>query len=106
MNQKICGIFVYKNEKTADSSDISTNRGELLNIVIWGAERCQPDLLAELGKGWIGKERNVAEQLVAHIWLRCVHRLAGVADVLGGMEDAESQSCQEIARAEQTCHWA
>lgn len=46
----------------------------------------------------------MAQQLVADIRLGCVHGLAGMPNILGGVEDAEGQARKEIPRAEQTSH--
>ncbi len=39
----------------------------------------------------------MADQLVADVWLGSVERLGRVPDVLGGVEDPECKSGQEIA---------
>ena len=48
--------------------------------------------LRELGKASVCKERDVAENLVAEVRLWGVERLAVVADVLRGVEHAESEA--------------
>ena len=75
--------------------------GELLDVVIAGAQAGQTNLLAELGKGGVSKERDVAEEFVTDVWLRGVHRGAVVSDVLGGVEHAECQTGQEVPGREE-----
>lgn len=48
----------------------------------------------------------MTQQLVADVRLGCIHGLAGMPNVLRGVEDAEGQAGEEIARAEQASHWA
>jgi len=74
--------------------------GQFLNKIIGCSQGGQSDLLTELGKGWICKEWHMAHQLVTDIRFRGVHGLAGMPDVLGGMEDAEGQASQEVPGAE------
>lgn len=68
--------------------------GELLNLLITGAERGQADLLTKVCEVWISEHRSMAEELVADVWygeesdetvemwctwLRCVERFAVVS---------------------------
>ena len=78
--------------------------GELLDVVIAGAQAGQANLLAELGEGGVSKEGDVAQQLVADVRLGCVHRGAVVSDVLGGVEHPECQPGQEVSGGEQSGH--
>ena len=78
--------------------------GELLDVVIAGAQAGQTNLLAELGKGGVSKERDVAEQFVTNVRLRSVHRGAVVSDVLGGVEHSERQARQEVSGGEKSGH--
>ena len=41
--------------------------GQLLNVVIGGAERGQADLLAELGEGGVSEQRHVTQELVTDV---------------------------------------
>ena len=59
-------------------------RGQLLDVVVGGSERGQPDLLRKFGEGRIGEQRHMADQLVADVRLRGVERLRGMTDVLKG----------------------
>ena len=43
------------------------------------------------------------QQLVADVWLRGVHGLGAMADVLGGVEDSEGQPRQEVSGRQETC---
>ena len=63
--------------------------GQLANVLLGGAQRRQPDLLRELGERAVGKERRVAQQLVARVRFRRVERTRRVAQVLRRVEDAE-----------------
>lgn len=64
-------------------------RGELLDEVVRSAEGGEPDLLAELGEGWVREEWDVAQELVADVGFWGVEGSAVVSDVLGAVEDAE-----------------
>ena len=87
-------------------ASISTYSGQLLDELVALAEGGEPDLLGELGEGGVGEQRDVADQLVDDVRLGGVHRLGGVADVLGGVEHAEREAGQEVPRAETTGHGA
>ena len=78
--------------------------GQLLDVVVAGAQAGQANLLAELGKGGVSKERDVAEQFVTNVRLRSVHRGAVVSDVLGGVEHSERQARQEVSGGEKSGH--
>ena len=78
--------------------------GELLDVVIAGAQAGQANLLAELGKGGVSKERDVAEEFVTDVRLRCVHRGAVVSDVLGRVEHSEGQPGQKVSGGEKSGH--
>ena len=80
--------------------------GQLLDVLVGGAQTGQADLLAEAGKGGVGEERGVTHQLVADVRLRGVLRLRVVANVLGGVEDAEGEAGEEVPRAEEAGGWA
>ena len=41
--------------------------GQLLNVVIRGAERGQADLLTELGEGGVSEQRHVTQELVTDV---------------------------------------
>ena len=41
--------------------------GQLLNVVIGGAERGQADLLTELGEGGVSEQRHVTQELVTDV---------------------------------------
>ena len=75
--------------------------GEPGDVRVRGAERGEADLLAELGKLLVREEWDVAEQLVADVGLRGVERRLGVPDVLGRVEDPESQPGEKVPRGEQ-----
>ena len=45
--------------------------------------------LRELGKCRITEEWGVSQQLVTYVWLRGVHGLGAMADVLRGVEHSE-----------------
>ena len=49
------------------SSSKTTYRGELLQVLVRGSKRGQPDLLGELCEGWICQQRHVPEYLVAAV---------------------------------------
>ena len=66
--------------------------GQLLDVVIAGAQAGQANLLAELGKRWVSKERDVAEQFMTDVRLWGVHGGAVVPDVLGRVEHSEGQA--------------
>ena len=78
--------------------------GQLLDVVVAGAQAGQANLLAELGKGGVSKERDVAEEFVTDVRLRCVHRGAVVSDVLGGVEHPEGEPGQEVSGGEKSGH--
>ena len=80
-----------------------THRGQLLHIVIWSSEGSQADLLRELSKGLVTEQRDMAQHLVTDIRFRSVHGPRAVSDVLGGVEDSESQPSKEITRREEPC---
>lgn len=75
--------------------------GQLLDVLVRGAQTGQADLLTEARKGRIGKERRMAHQLVADVRLGRVLGLGVVANVLGGVEDAKGQAGEKVPRAEQ-----
>lgn len=99
MDKKKCGKSDATHKKT-------TYGGELLDELVRGAEGGESDLLGELGEGGVGEEGDVADELVADVRLGGVHGHGGVADVLGGVEDAEGQPGQEVAGREQPGHRA
>ena len=78
--------------------------GQLLDVVVAGAQAGQANLLAELGKGGVSEERDVAEELVTDVGLGGVHGGAVVPDVLGGVEHAEGQARQEVSGGEKSGH--
>ena len=80
--------------------------GQLLDVLVGGAQGGEPDLLGELGEGRVGEERHVTKQLVAHVWLRSVVGARVVPDVLGGVEDPEGEACQEVPGGEEAGHGA
>ena len=78
--------------------------GQLLDVVVAGAQAGQANLLAELGKGWVSKERDVAEQFMTDVWLWSVHGGTVVPDVLRGVEHSERQAGQEVSGGEKSGH--
>ena len=76
------GVKQARNAQNGKKSYPETHRGQLLDEVVGGSERGQPDLLRKFGEGRIGEKRDVADQLVADVRLRRVERLRRVADVL------------------------
>ena len=82
----------------------STYSCKFLNEFIRRAQRCQSNLLGELSEGGVSKKRDMTDQLVDHIRLWSVEGLGAVADVLGGVEHAESEAGQEVARREQASY--
>ena len=45
--------------------------GQLLDVLVGGAQGGEPDLLGELGEGRVGEERHMTKQLMTNI-LECV----------------------------------
>lgn len=79
-------------EKGRKSKGVETYGSKFFDIVIRSSKRCQSDLLRELSESWIGKERSVSKKFVTYVRFRGVEWFAGVADVLGGVEDPEGQA--------------
>ena len=44
----------------------------------------------------------MAQEFMADVRLRCVHRSGAVSDVLRGMEDTECQAGQEVTRGKES----
>ena len=82
-----------------------TYSGQLFNVVVTGPKRRKSNFLWELGKWRISEERDMTNQLVANVRLRCVQRSRGMTDVLGRMEHSERQPCQKVSRRQQASHW-
>ncbi len=62
---------MFKREFFSNSNYVLVGKvsygGQLLDEVVRGSERGEPDLLGELGEGRVGEERDVADQLVADV---------------------------------------
>ena len=80
-------------------------RGQFLNVVITSTQRSQSNFLREFGKGRISKQGDMSDQLMAHIWLWGVQGLGWVPDVLGGVEDPESESSQKVSGGKKSSYW-
>ena len=75
---------------------LSTHSGQFLDVFVAGAKRSQSDFLRELCECWVGKERDVSDELVTDVRLRCVEGPGRVADVLSRVENSEGQAGQEV----------
>lgn len=62
--------------------------------------------MREGGKCWVGKHRDVTAELVDHVWLGSVERLAMVANVLRAVEDLEGEAVEKVTRGHQSSHRA
>ena len=93
--------------------------GQLVHLLIVGAQRRQANLLRELRKALVGEQGTVAEQLVAAVrlwrdndnqckqhWIQFnlnkqtgrVEGITGVANVLCAVEDAKRQTGHKVPR--------
>ena len=78
--------------------------GKFFDVLVRCAKTCDSDSLWKVGEIWIGKERNMAKQLVTDIRFGCVVWHRRMANVLRGMEDTESEARKSVTWRQQTSY--
>mmetsp|Transcript_2640 Transcript_2640/g.7245 ORF Transcript_2640/g.7245 Transcript_2640/m.7245 type:complete len:202 (+) Transcript_2640:591-1196(+) len=79
---------------------------ELLDVCVGCPKAGKTNFLRKVGKVAVCEHGSMPQQLVTNIGLRSVQRFGMVTDVLGGKEDSECETIQEIPRRKQPGHWS
>jgi len=78
------------------------DRCKPFNVLIRCTKRGKTNLLGKVCEIWVGKQGNMAEQFMADIGFRGVQGLGVMTDILGRVEDTESEAIQEITTSQKT----
>mmetsp|Transcript_6822 Transcript_6822/g.18545 ORF Transcript_6822/g.18545 Transcript_6822/m.18545 type:complete len:202 (-) Transcript_6822:957-1562(-) len=79
---------------------------QLLDVLLRRPETGQSNLLREIREVGVGEHRGVPQKLMTDVWLWRVHGLGVMANILGGEEDSECKTIQEVPRRQQASDWS
>ena len=101
--EEACAIRLELAVLTADTklNREPVHGGELLHVLVACTEGRKSNLLRELGKLAVRKQRHVAQDLVANVWLGRVERARLVTHVLRRVEHAEGKAREKVAGGEE-----